>query len=75
MIGRTHRHVYFRQLSIWAHEATGRPQGSKMRDLFFAKCPDLVNNSMGFSFSGFGGNGKGWSDASISSPKWHYTSR
>lgn len=29
MIGRTHRHVYFRQLSIWAHEATGRPQGSK----------------------------------------------
>lgn len=23
MIGRTHRHVYFRQLSIWAHEATG----------------------------------------------------
>ena len=56
-------------------DALREAKGSLMRDLFFAKCPDLVNNSMGFSFSGFGGNGKGWSDASISSPKWHYTSR
>lgn len=48
-------------------------KGSLMRDFFQpnALTSRVVNNAMGFCFSGFGGNGKGWSNASISSPKWH----